>query len=62
MAELSLAVGGVNMVNLDGGGSVTLLLDGEILNKCSDSCPGQGGVMCPNGKCLRGITSFICFK
>ncbi|KAL0234226.1 hypothetical protein PCE1_001263 [Barthelona sp. PCE] len=52
-------------VNLDGGGSTTLMRYNTLLNKCSDECfPFMQMSECgtsPN-KCLRRVSSVLCFK
>lgn len=65
MAKVALSVGAVDMINLDGGGSVSVVYNKQnnfIANTCSDGCPATGGVRCSNDKCLRAVTSFICIK
>lgn len=61
LARLLVAHGAVEAVNLDGGGSVTAVLDGVVVNSPSDLCDGQpdekhgGDVRCP-----RPVASALC--
>lgn len=36
LAEYLLSIGAVDAINLDGGGSTTMVLDGKVVNKPSD--------------------------
>eukprot|EP00033_Pygsuia_biforma_P001469 GCRY01001658.1.p1 GENE.GCRY01001658.1~~GCRY01001658.1.p1 ORF type:complete len:343 (-),score=33.05 GCRY01001658.1:27-956(-) len=53
-----------NAVNLDGGGSATVLLKDQCIGKCSDPCaPGEVSD-CPwnPAKCQRKVTSISCYR
>lgn len=50
-----------------GGGSVSSVLDGRILNSCSDGCSASETIRCPAGfdgsiHCERTVTSIICIS
>jgi hypothetical protein len=53
----------VNAINLDGGGSSTLTLGGDVINipsdECDRDCPKVG--QCFRATCERAITSIVCF-
>lgn len=45
----------VNAINMDGGGSNTLIMDGVLINYPSDHCPGQ-----PEYRCSREVSTVLC--
>lgn len=63
-AELALEYGAVELVNMDGGGSATVLINGIFKSQCTDSCqifdiPRQ----CPTGpigRCERKVSTIAC--
>jgi len=56
LAEVALAYGIVDLINLDGGGSTTAVYNGALINTPSDTCPN--GV----GTCSRLVTSIACVR
>ncbi|CAI8027068.1 N-acetylglucosamine-1-phosphodiester alpha-N-acetylglucosaminidase [Geodia barretti] len=54
-ADLLIRHGVVNAVNLDGGGSSTLMEDGVLINYPSDHCVGNGQYRCP-----RAVSTALC--
>eukprot|EP00029_Vermamoeba_vermiformis_P014097 TRINITY_DN916_c0_g1_i1.p1 TRINITY_DN916_c0_g1~~TRINITY_DN916_c0_g1_i1.p1 ORF type:complete len:292 (-),score=30.12 TRINITY_DN916_c0_g1_i1:5-880(-) len=66
LADIAIRFGAVSAINLDGGGSVTVVHDDKILNTCSDKCAGGSNdpYMCPlsPGRCERAVTSITCIK
>ena len=57
LAEMLVGFGAVNAINLDGGGSATIVQKGGIVtNYPSDHCPDD-----PRFFCERPVTSIICF-
>ncbi|KAL0210810.1 hypothetical protein P9112_009108 [Eukaryota sp. TZLM1-RC] len=66
-AHLCKQQGMISAINLDGGGSVTVLYNNQIKNSCSDACRGDiSEKRCPvpygGSKCLRKVSSFVCLK
>ncbi|GFO20736.1 N-acetylglucosamine-1-phosphodiester alpha-n-acetylglucosaminidase [Plakobranchus ocellatus] len=47
-------MGIVNAINLDGGGSVTVLANGNLINRPSDRCPDDFV------KCEREVSTVVC--
>ncbi|XP_078485366.1 N-acetylglucosamine-1-phosphodiester alpha-N-acetylglucosaminidase-like, partial [Ciona intestinalis] len=45
----------VNAINLDGGGSATLVINGTLANTPSDHCKGH-----PQWRCARAISTIVC--
>lgn len=66
MTDLMLQLGAVHAINLDGGGSSTTYVDGQVHSRCTDKCaPDTRFNPCPNasiGCCQRRVTTIICVK
>ena len=65
LANLMVKLGAVNAINLDGGGSSTMLVNkNQVKTQCTDSCAGSTEPnLCPNaaaGCCERKVTTIIC--
>ncbi|KAJ5072199.1 n-acetylglucosamine-1-phosphodiester alpha-n-acetylglucosaminidase [Anaeramoeba ignava] len=64
-ADLSISLGFVNALNLDGGGSETAWFQNKIWNTCSDLCTSKDiQFHCPNTqiRCQRAVTTITCVK
>ncbi|KAL0226663.1 hypothetical protein P9112_013987 [Eukaryota sp. TZLM1-RC] len=67
-SDLLVDMGMLNCMNMDGGGSVTVLFNEQIKNSCSDPCPDQDqrnrvcSVPFGSSKCLRKVSSMLCLK
>ncbi|KAL0236344.1 hypothetical protein GEMRC1_002926 [Eukaryota sp. GEM-RC1] len=63
-AILCKDLGMVSSVNLDGGGSLSAIINSRIRNSCSDGCTEEKNELCPipfgGSKCLRKVSSFVC--
>jgi len=57
-ADLLIKYGAVNAVNTDGGGSTTVVIDNQVVNRPSDKCPAPHS----DQTCERTVTSIICMK
>ncbi|XP_074646347.1 N-acetylglucosamine-1-phosphodiester alpha-N-acetylglucosaminidase-like [Tubulanus polymorphus] len=58
MADLMVRFGAVNAVNIDGGGSSTVLVNDAIINRLTDPCQGKPhGFVCP-----RNVSTAICIR
>lgn len=55
LADIMIRQGAVNAINLDGGGSATLVRDGVLGNHVSDHCIGN-----PEYRCMRQVSTVIC--
>jgi N-acetylglucosamine-1-phosphodiester alpha-N-acetylglucosaminidase len=65
MTKLMLELGAVNAINLDGGGSSTLLINkNQVKSTCTDKCTDPTvSNLCPNAKegcCERRVTTIVC--
>ncbi|XP_078689995.1 N-acetylglucosamine-1-phosphodiester alpha-N-acetylglucosaminidase-like [Branchiostoma floridae x Branchiostoma belcheri] len=56
-AEFLLTLGVVNAVNLDGGGSATLVLDGTVANYPADHCANDHN---QTWHCMREVSTILC--
>eukprot|EP01126_Amoeba_proteus_P055849 TRINITY_DN6956_c0_g1_i1.p1 TRINITY_DN6956_c0_g1~~TRINITY_DN6956_c0_g1_i1.p1 ORF type:complete len:260 (-),score=52.53 TRINITY_DN6956_c0_g1_i1:824-1603(-) len=57
LADFLVSRGVVNAINLDGGGSMTSVMGGNVLvNMPSDSCPTDKSLFCE-----RQVTTIVCF-
>jgi len=56
LADLMVAQGVINGINLDGGGSMTSVMNGSLVNMPSDSCPDH-----PTYFCERKVSTIVCF-
>ncbi|KAI6646521.1 N-acetylglucosamine-1-phosphodiester alpha-N-acetylglucosaminidase-like [Oopsacas minuta] len=54
LADIMIRQGAVNAINLDGGGSATLIRDGVLGNHVSDHCPS------PEYRCMRQVSTILC--
>ena len=65
-ADFLVDIGFYEAINLDGGGSATDVLNGKVVNKCSDPCLVYKSwkYLCPGSilYCQRPVTSIICVK
>jgi hypothetical protein len=61
LADAMLSAGATVAINLDGGGSTTLVEHGVVRNPCSDPCsyPCEHCPVYPN-RCARRVTSILC--
>eukprot|EP00947_MAST-08B_sp_MAST-8B-sp1_P001644 g1644.t1 len=55
MADLLVKLGAVNAVNLDGGGSSSMVINGTLVSLPSDTCPYSDMM-----RCEREVTTAIC--
>ena len=55
LADIMIRRGAVNAINLDGGGSATLMRDGVLANHVSDHCTGS-----PEYRCMRQVSTVLC--
>ncbi|KAJ4456521.1 putative Trehalose-phosphatase TPS2 [Paratrimastix pyriformis] len=66
MTELALEYGLYNAINLDGGGSTTVYMEGAVRNRCCDKCAaGHEAEHCPagwDGACQRAVTTILCIR
>ncbi|PAA70453.1 hypothetical protein BOX15_Mlig027534g1 [Macrostomum lignano] len=58
LADLLIDLGVYNAVNLDGGGSSTLVANGTVVGSPSDRCPDSADS--PHRSCERPVTSILC--
>lgn len=64
-ARLMRQYGALHAVNLDGGGSTTVVVNDKIISKCMDPCtPSELSQHCPNGLgyCERKVTTINCIS
>ncbi|XP_014773319.1 N-acetylglucosamine-1-phosphodiester alpha-N-acetylglucosaminidase isoform X2 [Octopus bimaculoides] len=54
LADLMKDLGAVNAINLDGGGSVTLVMNGTLVNNPSDMCSDK------KFRCPREVSTILC--
>jgi N-acetylglucosamine-1-phosphodiester alpha-N-acetylglucosaminidase len=59
MAQLMIELGAVNAINLDGGGSSTVIENGSLVNYVSDRCPGTD-IESLMSRCERRVTTITC--
>jgi exopolysaccharide biosynthesis protein len=59
MAQLMIDLGAVNAINLDGGGSCTVIENGSLINYVSDRCPGSD-IESSMSRCERRVTTITC--
>ena len=57
-AKVLISLGVQNAVNLDGGGSVSVFEDGDLVNVPSDLCPNSSTF--PRFRCPRAVGSVLC--
>ena len=55
LADIMIRQGAVNAINLDGGGSATLVREGVLANHVSDHCAGG-----PEYRCMRQVSTVVC--
>ena len=55
LADIMIRQGAVNAINLDGGGSATLVRNGVLANHVSDHCAGG-----PEYRCMRQVSTVVC--
>ena len=60
LSHLLISFGVVNAINLDGGGSATVVVNGETVNYPSDECSNEYGV--PMTTCQRPVTTVACIR
>eukprot|EP01080_Neovahlkampfia_damariscottae_P007539 gene7539-11863_t len=60
MAELMISLGAKNAINLDGGGSATVVQKDTVLSYVSDGCPG--GDETRNFRCERPVATILCMN
>eukprot|EP00658_Telonema_sp_P-2_P025855 TRINITY_DN2041_c0_g1_i3.p1 TRINITY_DN2041_c0_g1~~TRINITY_DN2041_c0_g1_i3.p1 ORF type:complete len:411 (-),score=70.43 TRINITY_DN2041_c0_g1_i3:132-1364(-) len=58
MATMLLKFGAVNAINLDGGGSATMVQNGALVGTPSDHCPDPDHTY----RCERAVTTAVCIK
>lgn len=65
-SELAIEFGAHYLINMDGGGSSTVVEYSKILSKCTDQCsPNDLPNQCPNtpkGRCERRVTTIGCLN
>jgi hypothetical protein len=52
-----IALGVVNAINLDGGGSATTVVNGTVVSAASDTCVDD-----PRFKCPRAVSTILCVR
>jgi hypothetical protein len=62
LAQVMIDLGAVNAINLDGGGSTTVVQDDLLVNTISDGCPPVEGQteLSAIQRCARKVTSITC--
>jgi N-acetylglucosamine-1-phosphodiester alpha-N-acetylglucosaminidase len=55
LAEMMIELGAINAINLDGGGSTTVIQDDVLANTISDGCGTE-----PMFRCARKVTTVTC--
>jgi hypothetical protein len=62
LGQIMIKLGAVNAINLDGGGSTTVLHNDILVNTISDGCPKIAGepILSNLQRCARKVTSVTC--
>ena len=59
LAEILVSMGIINAINIDGGGSTSVYVEGQLVNVPSDVCP-HTPTNGPRFRCPREVASIIC--